>query len=137
MCGDLVSSGQQAAQTAQQAAFGQALTRFFQEEALILTDLAPAAARDYVRALWFEGKRSGWPCANGAMEELMRQFLAGSIQPTRDPQPQAAHAAMSATRAVLVAAIGPASAAVVADRALTAALTAFPAARDPLTNMLA
>jgi hypothetical protein len=137
MCGDLLNGEQPMLQAAIQPTLGQALTRFFQEEALMLADLAPAAARDYVRALWFEGKRSGWPCASGAMEELMAQFLAGRISPTRDPQPQAARAAVHATRAVLVAAIGPASAAVVADRALVAAITAFPAARDPLTSMLA
>jgi hypothetical protein len=116
---------------------GRALTHFFQEEALMLRDLAPAAMRDYVRALWFEGKRSGWPCASGAMDELLAQFLAGAILPTRDPQPQAARAAVQATREVLVAAIGPSSAAVVTDRALAAAVTAFPAARVSLTDMLA
>jgi hypothetical protein len=117
--------------------FGLALTRFFQEEAAMLADLMPTAAQDYVRALWFEGKRSGWPCANGAMEELFSQFLSGSIRPTRDPQASSVLAAIAATRAVLNAAIGPSSAAVVSERALTAALGEFPAARESLTSVLA
>jgi hypothetical protein len=116
--------------------FGLALTRFFQEEAAMLADLMPTAAQDYLRAIWFEGKRSGWPCANGAMEELFAQFLSGKIRPTRDPQPGSVFAVIAATRSVLNAAIGPSSAAVVSERALIAALEEFPAAREPLTSAL-
>jgi hypothetical protein len=121
---------------AAQVYFGPALTRFFQEEALLLSDLEPAAARAYLRALWFEGKRSGWPCAKGAMEELFAQFLSGNIVPTRDPHPQSVKAAVQATRVILFQAIGPASAAVVCERALVTAAAAFPAARHQLTEAL-
>jgi hypothetical protein len=115
-----------------QSSFGLALARFFQEEALMLRDLMPQATQDYVRALWFEGKRYNWPCANGAMEDLLTQFLEGKIIPTRDPQLGAVKTAIKVTRSVLHGALGPSSAAVVSERALLAAVTAFPAAREPM-----
>jgi hypothetical protein len=116
--------------------FGQALACFFQQEASMLAALAPDTARDYLRVLWFEGKRNGWPCAVGPMDQLMTQFLAGQIVPARDPVPDAALAAMRATRQILQTALGPTSAAVVADRALAAASEQYPSAREALSALL-
>jgi hypothetical protein len=116
--------------------FASALGQFFHEEALILDDLAPTVLHEYVRVIWWEGKRNGWDCIDGGMDDLMQALLSGDIAPQCAPQPQAAKAMVIATRNILNDAIGPASAAVVADRALSLSLMQFPAARDALMAAL-
>jgi hypothetical protein len=45
----------------------------------MLSDIAPDALHGYVRVIWFEGKRSGWACMQGSMNDLIYALLSGDI----------------------------------------------------------